>query len=265
MTSNFTPAPIQILPIIADKKTGREVIHPLWIKWYNDVYIALTGVIPGVALQHNNLGGLQGGSGGDYYHLSAANGGNQSANRVYAGPTSGGSAAPAFRALVAADMPATVPLTNASNTFTLVQVMAGTVTNDSAAAGNLGEYVTATVATGASISLATATAKTITSISLTAGDWDVTGVVDYTFDATTSVTDLAQGISTTTDTLGAQDTYSSVVTPASVPTAANDAALVTPLVRISIASTTTVYLIAKGTFTVSTLKGYGTIRARRVR
>ncbi len=72
MTSIFTPAPIQILPIIADKVTGREFIHPLWIKWYNDVYIALAGITPGTPLAHNSLAGLQGGASGDYYHVTAA-------------------------------------------------------------------------------------------------------------------------------------------------------------------------------------------------
>jgi hypothetical protein len=36
-------------------------------------------------------------------------------------------------------------------------------------------------------------------------------------------------------------------------------------VRLSIAATTTVFLVAQCTFTVSTLSAYGTIRARRMR
>jgi hypothetical protein len=50
-----------------------------------------------------------------------------------------------------------------------------------------------------------------------------------------------------------------------VPTAAVDPAFTTPVVRLSLAATTTVYLVSRATFTVSTLKAYGTIRARRVR
>jgi hypothetical protein len=51
----------------------------------------------------------------------------------------------------------------------------GTATNDSAAAGDVGEYVSSVIATGSATSFTTATAKNITSISPTAGDWDVQG------------------------------------------------------------------------------------------
>ena len=145
------------------------------------------------------------------------------------------------------------------------QAIQGTTTNDNAQAGRLGEYVSSTIATGSSVSLTSGTTANITSISLTAGDWEVTGVVDYTFAATTSFTTLKFGISTTTATLGAQDTFGAFVAPASVPTAAADMAMGTPVIRLSLASTTTVYLVTSATFTVSTLKAYGSIIARRMR
>jgi len=141
----------------------------------------------------------------------------------------------------------------------------GTTTNDDATAGSIGEFVTATVATGSSVSLTTATPANVISISLTAGDWDVRGVVDYTAAATTSITNQRQGVSTTSATLGAQDTFTSLSLAAQVPTAAIDSAFATPVVRLSLAATTTVYLVTNATFTVSTLKAYGTISARRVR
>lgn len=140
-----------------------------------------------------------------------------------------------------------------------------TTTNDNAAAGNLGEYITATIATGASVTLTTAVTANVTSVSLTGGDWDCDGTVDYTFGATTSYTNLTQGISTTSITLGAQDTFTDFATAALIPTAAKDMALAVPTVRESLASTTTVFLVAQATFTVSTLKAYGTIRCRRMR
>jgi hypothetical protein len=49
---------------------------------------------------------------------------SQSANLVYAGPTTG-SATPAFRALAAADLPSTVAYTNVSNNFTTDQTITG--------------------------------------------------------------------------------------------------------------------------------------------
>ena len=137
----------------------------------------------------------------------------------------------------------------------------GTTTNNNAATGVIGEYQTSTLATGSSISLTTATAANVVSVSLTAGDWDVRGVVDYTLGTSTATTYMQQGISVTSATLGSQDTYSSY--PFAM-LAGADAALTTPTVRISLASTTTVYLVAKAAFTVSTLKAYGSIFARRV-
>lgn len=142
----------------------------------------------------------------------------------------------------------------------------GTTTNDSATTGNIGEYQsTQNAGGGALVALTTNTAANVTSQSLSAGDWDVWGVVDYTFAATTSITALQQGISTTSATLSGQDTYASFVTAAMVPTNAKDMALNTPMVRKSLASTTTVYLVAKAVFTVDTCSAYGTIYARRVR
>lgn len=143
--------------------------------------------------------------------------------------------------------------------------LAATATNDNATTGSLGEYVTATVATGSSVSLSTGTTANVTSVSLTAGDWDCRGSVDYTFGATTSYTNLVGGISTTSATLGGQDTKFDFETPAAVPTATADATWTVPTVRESLASTTTVFLVAQATFTVSTLKAYGTISCRRVR
>lgn len=139
----------------------------------------------------------------------------------------------------------------------------GTATNDSAATGYIGEYVTASLASGSATSLTNVTAKTVVSISLTAGDWDVTGVVDFHPDTTTTTTYLRAGISTTNNTLGAVDTYST--NPFAIAVTSVDAAEITPTVRLSLSTTTTVYLIAMGGFAISTLTAYGTIRARRMR
>jgi hypothetical protein len=153
-----------------------------------------------------------------------------------------------------------------------VAALLGTGTNDNAAAGHLGEYITSTVASGAAVALATGVAKTVTSISLTAGDWDVRGAVDFTFAATTSYTQIAAGISDANNTLLTQAGTANVgtdpndvfATPAQVPTAL-PYSLTTPTVRVSLAATTTIYLIAQATFTVAALSAYGTISARRVR
>ena len=141
----------------------------------------------------------------------------------------------------------------------------GTATNDDAADGKIGEYVSSVVASGSAVSLTTTVAANVTSISLTAGDWDVTGVIDFAFAASTSYTNVAGSISETSATMGAQDSGFDFECPATVPTATSAQAWVVPAVRMSLSATTTVYLVAQATFTVSTLKAYGTIRARRMR
>lgn len=151
------------------------------------------------------------------------------------------------------------------------QLIQGTSTNDNALTGDVGELITATVASGSAVSLTSTTAANITSISLTAGDWDIDGQIDFAPAATTSITQLNVGISLTSATLASQaggsglgtDPTFTVNQAANVPAAL--VAVASGTVRLSIAATTTVYLVGQATFSVSTMTGYGTIRARRVR
>lgn len=142
----------------------------------------------------------------------------------------------------------------------------GTTTSDNAATGQYGEFVEASVASGAAVVLATGAASNVTSITLGAGDWDVSGTMAFLFGATTSYTNLIGAISTLTGALDAFiGGFFDYETPAVVPTAGSDQFWALPTRRISIATSTTIFLVAQATFTVSTLKAYGRIRARRVR
>lgn len=140
----------------------------------------------------------------------------------------------------------------------------GSVTNDSAAAGQIGEYISSSVLAGSAVALTTATAANVASISLTAGDWDVRGLVAYSNPGSTTTTVLIAAINTTSATLptiGAENNYARVDNAATVTASAIN---VGPM-RISLASTTTVYLVGFAAFAVSTLGAYGFIGARRVR
>lgn len=139
----------------------------------------------------------------------------------------------------------------------------GTITNDNAPAGIVGEVQSCTLGSGSALALTNATGVNICAVSLTAGDWDLTGTVGYTAAGTTVVTALQQSISTTSATIGAQGTYTTADLGLTGP--ANDPVVNTPRVRVSVATTTTVYLVVKATFSVSTLSGYGDVLARRVR
>lgn len=135
----------------------------------------------------------------------------------------------------------------------------GTTTNNNANAGSFGEYPTNS---GAGTSMTTATPANCMSESLTAGDWDVSGSVQFVPAASTTVSSIAVGISTTSATLGALGSFNSL--PATFATGVSSV-LSSPVFRVSLASTTTVYLIGQSTFGVSTMTCGGFIRARRVR
>lgn len=136
----------------------------------------------------------------------------------------------------------------------------GTNTNDSAAAGYIGEVISLG-ATG--VALTSGVNANILSVSLTPGDWDVFGNVLYSPAATTSVTNFTASINTTSATLGPAVTRMAYACPAFVPNAFMGWPV--PFSRISLAALTTVYLVAQATFTVSTMTGAGSIFARRSR
>lgn len=157
-----------------------------------------------------------------------------------------------------------VSVTNGTGTITIAATtgIPGTTTNDSATAGNLGEFVSSAIASGSAVSLTTATAANVTSISLTAGDWDVEGNVNFSA-STATVTGTSAGISSTSATLPTDGTeaYSGV----QVTLLSELDSVTMPRKRISIAGTTTVYLVGKSTFSAGTVTAFGAISARRVR
>jgi len=142
----------------------------------------------------------------------------------------------------------------------------GTTTNDSAAAGYVGQILTATKARSDFTRLTTGTVTNIISISLTVGDWDVWGTAGYLGDAAaTSTTQLVASISTTSATLGAAETNRVRLLCAAFDATVGDSNLATPCVPISLASTTTVYVVGNVVFSTSTMTYYGSITARRRR
>lgn len=142
----------------------------------------------------------------------------------------------------------------------------GTATNDNAPTGGVGQIVQTLVAVGSAVSLTTATAKSVASVSLTAGDWDVEANLNFTMgSATTAVTSaFTAGISTTDNTL---PTDGSEVEAGGFVATTSSFKFGVPISRkrISIATTTSVYLVGLATFSAGTAGGYGVINARRVR
>lgn len=154
----------------------------------------------------------------------------------------------------------------------------GTTTNDNAAAGSVGETITQSRVQSAATALTTATVAnvTATALTLTAGDWDISAMVGFLYGTGTNVTVLRSGISLTSATNPAADTFGvptsgevrlshANVTVGTVRTTGGYDVFGIPQYRVSISGSTTFYLICLATFTVSTCSAFGSITARRVR
>lgn len=136
----------------------------------------------------------------------------------------------------------------------------GTTTNDNAAAGKVGEFVQSNIGTGSAISISASTSTNITSISLTAGDWDVQGSVIL---IPTGIATIYQGgINNTTATLP-DGSLKTVLQPPSA--TGNSWGFTVPTQRFSLSGTTTIYLVGFIAFSTGTATAAGNIQARRMR
>lgn len=155
---------------------------------------------------------------------------------------------------------------NISFTTTSTQGIVGTTTNDSAAAGNVGEVVRSSVT---SVALPTTTQfGDLTSISLTAGDWLVSGLMNY-LDNSGTLTNIILGISTTTGNsstgLVSGDNEAIANYGGAAFTAVPSGALAVPSYHLQLATTTTVYLKYSATYTGTPGSVSGRISAVRIR
>lgn len=153
-----------------------------------------------------------------------------------------------------------VPIAHAS----FNQPVLGTSTNTNAAAGFVGEELNASATV---VSLVSTTAKTIATLSLTAGDWDVEARVKFNFAATTTSTFRAAGVSLTTNVMPTTlaDTTALHTQSGAITTGLTGPTLPTGPARASLSATTNIFCVAQATFATSTATADCFIRARRVR
>jgi hypothetical protein len=160
----------------------------------------------------------------------------------------------------------TVMIVNRATGVVQFSGLRGTTTNDNAGAGQVGEYVTASVAYTSPVTCPSAgTAINVTSVSLTAGDWDVSGAVWFG-GSSANVTSVSGWVNTASAAPPAQglpgyfvqqfQTSAYMIMPAQ---------FTVGTVRLSLAATTTVYLGAIAASSSGSVAAAGTIRARRVR
>jgi Pectate lyase superfamily protein len=152
-----------------------------------------------------------------------------------------------------------------------------TTTNDNAPSGSIGEYVSATP--GSPVSYTIGTPANVTSITLGAGDWDVSAlhqIINFNGVSTSTLPFSFFGsVSPTSATLDTTETRRAVVLYPQIVSGqiplANPGFMIGPA-RFSLSTTTTIFLVGEvtggGTITFGSgtaIQGTGTIRARRVR
>jgi|SRR5271170_3380980 len=147
---------------------------------------------------------------------------------------------------------------------TTTQTNSGTLIgskNTAPSSGFLGQQIRATVVQGSASPLMNNTGLNVTSINLTAGVWDVTGIIGF-IGTPTGGTQTNASVNTTSATLGIIG--DNAVQSPTLSTGTSDYYLTVPSYRIVISSTTPVYLVAAALFSGGAISAYGRISATRV-
>lgn len=128
--------------------------------------------------------------------------------------------------------------------------------------GYLGEVVESLIAPASAVTLTSGTPVTVTSIALTAGDWEIVGCVNFVITSATvsSAEGSISGTSATHSSNGNEGFAGPVQTSASTTITAYITAR-----RMVASGNTTDYLVASATFSGTSCKAYGVIHARRMR
>lgn len=142
----------------------------------------------------------------------------------------------------------------------------GEIDGVATAAGYIGQPLSSLIASGSAVSLTTATPANVTSIALTAGDWDVMGEITFVATSATVVASAVWegGINSTTAVLPTDGTETFHAMPLAIATTSFNATVTIPRKIFNSASAVTTYLVAEATFTAGTVAAYGNITARRV-
>ncbi len=139
----------------------------------------------------------------------------------------------------------------------------GTLTNDSAATGVVGEFISSVIPQASPVTLTGGVPANVTSISLTQGDWDIMGNVVVSYSGATIQTLTTVWTSTTSASI--PDISLTNFIDTGVVGADASYGLSTPFFRASLAGTSNVYLSVNADFASGTAIAFGGIYARRVR
>lgn len=136
----------------------------------------------------------------------------------------------------------------------------GTTTNNSASAGSVGEFISSVISNASSVTVSSNTGSNVTSINLTAGDWDVWGNVSFK-GLGSAINQMIAWVSTTSASLPDTSLYNNVVSSSLL----TNTGIQARCIRVSVSGTTTVYLSCFLGNTTGSGSANGGIFARRVR
>lgn len=159
----------------------------------------------------------------------------------------------------------TIPLTMLTPAVAVGQFPA-TATNDSATNGYIGEYKSATVTSGAAVTVTSNTSVDVTSISLTAGNWLVTGSVAFAITGT-GVQNIQAWTNTSSAALPAAPSSGGriVLVVGGAGNFGDGTMLPAGLRRVTLTTTTNIYLTSFAIFGSGSVSAYGFIEAWRPR
>jgi hypothetical protein len=139
----------------------------------------------------------------------------------------------------------------------------GVVDGSNAAAGNVGEFLSASITTA--VNLTTAVAASVGSLVLTPGDWDVWGQVILNPTGNPTIIAVAVGITSATLPTAAQiNAGQGAMSQYRANFTSGATNMQTGMFRLNVSAATTVYLTAQATFN-NAMTATGYISARRIR
>lgn len=159
--------------------------------------------------------------------------------------------------------------------ITPVGGIVGTTTGDAAVAGNVGQFITSTVTSGAAVSSSSTIQANVTSITLTPGDWDVSAQCNTTGSTmiatvmtcglgAVSATQAGQaGVTTSGAIVGTDGLYTTTFASQTLPNQPFSMPIMPT--RVTVTSSSVIYLVVKNTWSSGTASTFGTLHARRIR
>lgn len=137
----------------------------------------------------------------------------------------------------------------------------GIIDGSAPGAGEVGELKTAQLLNANAVSLVNNVAKSVISLLLTPGRWDVDGIGQHLMTGLTGSNFIA-GVSLTDNALDGQDTYAQ--DPRITTLLSSTFGQVCPVRRIVVAVPTFIYLVQQCSFALGANKAAGSLRATRV-